>query len=65
MSKVIKQITTLLATQAAILASFPVVTIAATFNLVEATISDINAVFDAGALNSQELTQLYSRLQAY
>lgn len=66
MSKVIKQVTTLLVTQAAILASFPVVTIAATFNLVEATISDINAVFDAGALNSQELTQLYlNRIYAY
>ncbi len=66
MSKFVKQATTMLITQAAILASFPVVTIAATFNLIDATISDINAVFDAGALNSQELTQLYlNRIYAY
>lgn len=66
MSKVVKRATTLLATQAALLGSFPVVNIAATFNLEEATISDINAAFDAGALNSQQLTQLYlNRIDAY
>ncbi len=65
MSKVVKT-TTILATQVALLSSFPLTTIAATFNLVDATIADINAVFDAGALDSQELTQLYlNRIDAY
>jgi amidase len=62
---IVKQ-ATILVTQAAFLGSFPVATIAATFNLVDATIADINAAFDAGALNSQELTQLYlNRINAY
>ena len=66
MSKFVEQATAMLVTQAAVIASFPIVTIAATFNLIDATISDINAVFDAGALNSQELTQLYlNRIYAY
>ncbi len=65
MSKVVKT-TTILATQVALLSGFPLATIAATFNLVDATIADINAAFDAGALNSQELTQLYlNRIDAY
>ncbi|WP_009632458.1 amidase family protein [Synechocystis sp. PCC 7509] len=65
-SKLVKQATTILVTQGALLASLPVATIAATFNLIEATIFDINAVFDAGALNSEQLTQLYlNRIDAY
>ena len=39
---------------------------AATFNLSEATISDINKAFDAGALTSEQLVQLYlNRIEAY
>ncbi len=60
-----KQSTVALATQT-VISLFPLATSAATFNLVEATIDDINAVFDAGALTSEELTQLYlNRIAAY
>jgi amidase len=39
---------------------------AATFRLQEATIADINTAFDAGALTSQQLVQLYlNRINAY
>lgn len=39
---------------------------AATFDLSTATIADINAAFDAGALTSERLTQLYlARIEAY
>jgi amidase len=39
---------------------------AATFDLGTATIADINAAFDAGALTSEKLTQLYlARIAAY
>ena len=34
---------------------------AATFVLTEATTQDINAAFDAGALTSEKLTELYLR----
>lgn len=38
----------------------------ATFHLEEATVADINAAFDAGALTSKQLVQLYlNRIQAY
>lgn len=41
-------------------------TIAATFRLQEATISDINDAFDAGALTSEQLVTLYlNRIEAY
>ena len=44
----------------------PVTAQAATFNLVEATVSDINTAFDAGALSSEQLTQLYlNRIETY
>ena len=37
-----------------------------TFNLVEATINDINSAFEYGALTSKELVQLYiNRIEAY
>jgi amidase len=39
---------------------------AAEFDLSKATIADINAAFDAGALNSEQLVQLYlARIEAY
>jgi amidase len=39
---------------------------AATFDLATATVADINAAFDAGALTSEKLTQLYlARIAAY
>src|SRR3954463_6552223 len=39
---------------------------AATFDLATATVTDINAAFDAGALTSEKLTQLYlNRIEAY
>jgi len=57
--KVVKQTTTVLATQAVLLWGALDCTLAATFNLESATVADINAAFDAGALTSQRLTQLY------
>ena len=63
--KVVKQTTTVLATQAVVL-GIPLATLAATFNLEEAKVSDVNAAFDAGALTSEKLTQLYlNRIDAY
>ncbi len=60
-----KQKTFAVATQT-VISLFPLTASAATFNLVEATISDINAVFDAGALTSEQLTQLYlNRIATY
>ncbi len=60
-----KQKTVIITTQA-VISIFPLAADAATFNLVEATIDDINAVFDAGALTSEQLTQLYlNRIDAY
>ncbi len=57
---------TVVITTGAVISFFPLGAFAATFNLVEATIDDINAVFDAGALTSEELTQLYlNRIAAY
>lgn len=66
MLKVVKQTTTVLTTQALLLGVLPVMALGATFNLEEATVADINAVFDAGALTSENLTQLYlNRIDAY
>lgn len=66
MTKNLKHTTTLLATQVMLLGTLPVTVQAATFNLLEATVADINAVFDAGALTSEQLTQLYlNRIDAY
>ncbi len=62
----VKQTTTVLATQALLLGFLPVTVLAATFSLEEATVADINAAFDAGALTSEGLTQLYlNRIDAY
>jgi len=49
----------LLATPSIILGLIPDVAEAATFSLQSATIADVNAAFDAGALTSSTLTQLY------
>ena len=63
--KFFKQTTILFVSGTAILGT-PVAALAATFNLQEATIADINAAFDAGALSSVGLTQLYlNRIDAY
>lgn len=64
--RTLKQTTAVLATQAVMIGGLPVAALAATFNLNEATVNDINAAFDAGALTSKELTQLYlNRIDAY
>lgn len=62
----VKYATTLLTTQAVMFGVFPVVAQAASFRLEEATVANINAAFDAGALTSEQLTQLYlNRIDAY
>lgn len=62
----LKLTTTVLITQAVLLGILPVAALGATFNLEEATVADINAAFDAGALTSERLTQLYlNRISAY
>ena len=62
----IKQTTVLFASGAVMIGTFPKTALAATFSLEEATVADINAVFDAGALTSEQLTQLYlNRIDAY
>lgn len=64
--RIVRQTATVLITQVALFGVLPVVTLAATFRLEEATVADINAAFDAGALTSQQLTQLYlNRIEAY
>ena len=66
MIRTLKQTTAVLATQAVIFGIFAVAAQAATFSLEEATVADINAAFDAGALTSERLTQLYlNRINAY
>lgn len=50
----------------AVLCSAPLVATARTFDLQTATIADINAAIDAGALSSEKLVQLYlNRIEAY
>ncbi len=56
----------LFATPSLILGLIPGIAEAATFSLQEATIADVNAAFDAGALTSSTLTQLYlNRIDTY
>ena len=58
--------TALLLTPAVMLGFLPSSGLATTFSLEEATIADINGAFDAGALSSEQLTQLYlNRIEAY
>ena len=62
----LKLTSVLLATPVATFGLFPLGGLAATFSLETATIADINSAFDAGALTSQQLTQLYlNRIEAY
>ena len=66
MLKCVKQTTTVLIAQAVLLGVVPLVAGAATFRLEEATVTDMNAAFDAGELTSEQLTQLYlNRIEAY
>lgn len=66
MIRTLKQTTAVLATQAVIFGVLPVATFAATFNLDEATIPDIQAALNSNLVTSKELTQLYlNRIDAY
>jgi amidase len=66
MLKSMRRTAALVAAQTIALGLLPLGALAATFRLEEATISDINRAFDAGALTSQELVQLYlNRIEAY
>lgn len=63
--KLIKQ-TIVLFASGAVMSGIPKTALAATFNLEKATVADVNAAFDAGALTSEGLTQLYlNRIDAY
>lgn len=60
-----KRIAAFLAVQTALVIAVPTAK-AAVFNLEDATISDINQAFEAGALTSETLVQLYlNRINAY
>ncbi|MBF2027652.1 MAG: amidase [Oscillatoriales cyanobacterium C42_A2020_001] len=62
----LKQATTVVVTPVALLILATEAVCAATFRLVEATISDINSAIDAGALSSEQLVELYlNRIAAY
>ncbi|MEP0790537.1 MULTISPECIES: amidase family protein [Cyanophyceae] len=66
MLKSMKRSAVLVAAPTVALGLLPLGALAATFQLEEATISSINRAFDAGALTSQELVQLYlNRVEAY
>lgn len=66
MFKLTKRMAVAIATPAALLTLAPQDAKAATFELKEATIPEINAAFDAGALTSERLVQLYlNRIEAY
>ena len=61
-----KQTSVAIATSAVVLTFAPPEAKAATFELEEATIAEINQAFDAGALTSEQLVQLYlNRIEAY
>ena len=64
-SKTIKQTLVYLTAQAAAIAVLPAAE-AAVFRLQEATVADINQAFEADALTSEQLVQLYlNRIGAY
>lgn len=66
MLKTIRRSAIVLITQAVLMGLVPASVLAATFELEEATIADINRAFDAGALTAEELVQLYlNRIEAY
>ena len=61
-----KQMAVAIATPAAIFAFAPQEAKAATFELEEATVAEINQAFDTDALTSEQLVQLYlNRIEAY
>jgi len=62
----LKQATVFILIQTLTLGLLPVKTLAETFNLEDATISDIDNAFNSGALTSAKLVQLYlNRINAY
>ncbi|MEP0854026.1 MULTISPECIES: amidase family protein [Cyanophyceae] len=66
MLKSMKRTAALVAAQTIALGLLPLGALAGTFQLEEATVSSINRAFDAGALTSQELVQLYlNRIEVY
>lgn len=66
MFKIIKQTATVLAAPVIMIGVLSAQAEAATFSLLEATVADINEAFDARALTSQQLVQLYlNRIEAY
>jgi len=66
MLKSMKRTAALVAAQTIALGVLPLGALAATFRLEEATVSSINRAFDAGALTSEQLVQLYlNRIEAY
>lgn len=66
MLKTIKRSAVILMTQGFVMGLLPISVLAATFELEEATIAEINRAFDAGALTAEELVQLYlNRIEAY
>ena len=61
-----KQTSVAIATSAVVLTFAPPEAKAATFELEEATVAEINQAFDANALTSEQLVQLYlNRIEAY
>ena len=65
-TKTLRQTATLLATPILMLGVVSTTAQAATFSLEEATIANIDSAFDAGALSSEQLVQLYlNRIETY
>ena len=61
-----KRTAALVVAQTIVLGLLPLGALAARFRLEEATVSEINKAFDAGALTSEQLVQLYlNRIDAY
>jgi amidase len=64
--KSMKRTAALVAAQTVVLGLLPLGALAATFRLEEATIAEINRAFDADALTSEQLVQLYlDRIETY
>ncbi|WP_348231429.1 amidase family protein [Funiculus sociatus] len=66
MLKSMKRTATLVVAQSIALGLLPIGALAATFQLEEATIAELNRAFDADALTSEQLVQLYlNRIEIY
>jgi amidase len=66
MLKSMRRTAALVAAQTIALGLLPLGALAATFRLEEATVSSINKAFDAGALTSEQLIELYlNRIETY